>query len=504
MDAKLTYIWLVQARMTMYWLYRDFDLTLVNYRLREQLSNLKSSRDRMRHLAEQPSSVQQLDATVQQLEQAKVLLELERQANEREALNIGLSYLDRNNSGALEVEEVPELSALLYKALDGRNSGGVNRADLQMAITRRLDRVQYFTTQMKRAQDEITQRQASADRSEADQVRIMDVETQISALQNKLEQERMLLRAIYAYFHTSFAKHVLGKLEVDFSTADLDEQTLAADLKGVMMAAWLDPLTFGSSPEADREAEARLAAEAELRLRERVLPVIAAPSVLSQMLSTTTLTAAQHTAMSSNRSIATSRMTTQTGRAVVVAPIVASTAQQTETPVEPEPVVPDEVGEAAVEAETVPAAVETNVEAEEVPTAAETTAVSESSTTPATTPLAAEQPESSNTGGLTAQAANGLPTSASDIPSEDVDDAGAASTTETPSVTFTEPPTTHGGSKVSSEPEEQQYGLGRNYNYAALGASGLGSKHAFGSSENELKQAADTQSRQAVPVTDLP
>jgi hypothetical protein len=130
-------------------------------------------------------------------------------------------------------------------------------------------------------------------------VRIMDVQGQIEQLQSKYEKERSLLRAIYSYFHTSFAKHVFNKLEVDINVGQLDDNVLAADLKGVQQSAWLDPLTFGSSPEADREAEAKLAPEAELRLRERAVPVVAASSVLSQMLSSITMTAA-HQLQASN------------------------------------------------------------------------------------------------------------------------------------------------------------------------------------------------------------
>lgn len=283
-----------KARSTVEWMYRDYDLTYAAFNLRYQLAVLKQSRDRSRDMSEQVSGSGEIDSAYNQLEQARSLLELEFQANERSALSIGLMYLDRNNSGALEPEEVAEMSAVMYRAIDRRDKHAVTASDLQESITSYCSKLDIDYTNLMSAQREIDQLQSRGDNTTQQvAVRIMNIQSQIPTITLRYNDNKALIRGIYNYFHTSFLKYVFNKLTVDCVASDIDNNVIMTNLQALQQLAWLDPLEYGVNADSDREYGEKLAAEAELRLRERNVSTLAATDVLSHMLSNTTFNSQQ-------------------------------------------------------------------------------------------------------------------------------------------------------------------------------------------------------------------
>jgi len=127
------------ARMAIQWLQRHFELLMQRRALGREITHINF---RIKQLqSEKPS-----DATVDELRQLRQRLNFAhvgvsnatRQARQlrRESLEVGLQYLDTNNSGSIEPDDQPQLSAELFSRLDTRNKHRIRPRDLQGALIR--------------------------------------------------------------------------------------------------------------------------------------------------------------------------------------------------------------------------------------------------------------------------------------------------------------------------------------------------------------------------------
>jgi len=215
------------ARTTLRWLRWNFDLMVRRKLARERMSSLESQtggveefRNRFGSLAvREPASFllhRQNQAYAEKDELDKELL-----LCERECLSLGLIYLDKNFSGAVEPEELPGLPVYLFNRLDVNHSYSLSTEELQAGISHLSDEI----TELNRliyGKQHVIQRMfsekphvRSQTEAEALEIDLVEAHKDLDRLTMLAESEKATLRDIYLYFHRSFEEHVFNKIDLD-------------------------------------------------------------------------------------------------------------------------------------------------------------------------------------------------------------------------------------------------------------------------------------------------
>jgi len=236
-----------KARASVHWLYRDYELVYAMHKLNDQMALIKARRHVYATQQVASQVIGDWTSLLNDMERRRFVLDQELQANEREALSLGLTFLDMNHSGGLEPEEVPELSANLFAFLDVNNNKRITHMDLQTALSRLTSSIKANISTL----NELNSANFALRKEmgvETNLVKMSENELSMKKLVVQIEQETATLRAIYQYFHTAFARHVFNKLDADVSASQLDVNLLFDDIECVSSSRTSDPLLTTAHP----------------------------------------------------------------------------------------------------------------------------------------------------------------------------------------------------------------------------------------------------------------
>jgi len=240
------------ARASVRWLYRDFELVYAIHKLNDQIALIKARRLSY-SIQREPSQVIDVywSGLLNEMERRHLSLDNALQANELESLSLGLTFLDINNSGGLEPYEVPELNANLYALLDVNKNNKITHTDLQMALSKLTATIKENLTRKNELDiaNVVLRKEANNESNGSELVKIAENEMAMKKLALQIEQDTANLRAINQYFHSAFSRHVFNKLDADVSASEMDMNLLFDDIECVSSkCTGADPLSLIAHP----------------------------------------------------------------------------------------------------------------------------------------------------------------------------------------------------------------------------------------------------------------
>jgi len=137
--------------------------------------------------------------------------------HQREALNVGLKYLDANSSGFIEPTDIPTLSVSAFTALDKDGDQKISPQELQTFLDQTTSKIREKELKLVALKEKKEKAKSNACSSmvEASVNYGSDAEQihqQITSLTTDIRQLKNMLNQVYSVFHKGFSENVYGRV----------------------------------------------------------------------------------------------------------------------------------------------------------------------------------------------------------------------------------------------------------------------------------------------------
>jgi hypothetical protein len=199
------------------WLKRDYELGFQMMRFNDELRMAKAQFERAKTEEIERAKSGEFEKRLKELKTEKEKLMDAKIEHEREALSVGLAYLDANLSGYLEPEDVPDMTAELFTKLDANRDNRISRQELQEFISRSSQDIFSLTNKAEELASERQRLVSQIESSHGDKRAELEAElvrkdNEFQALEKQLQSVKQVSQDVYTIFHRAFTEHVFKKL----------------------------------------------------------------------------------------------------------------------------------------------------------------------------------------------------------------------------------------------------------------------------------------------------
>jgi len=205
------------ATAAIQWLKRDYELGFQMMRFNDELRMVKSQFEHAKIEETERPKIGEFEKRLKELKTEKENLMDAKIDHEREALSVGLAYLDTNYTGYLEPSDVPDMTAELFTKLDANRDNKVSRQELQEFISRASQDIFSLTNKAEEMASERQRLVGQIEASHGDKRAELEAELarkdhEFQALEKQIQSVKQSSQDVYTVFHRAFTEHVFKKL----------------------------------------------------------------------------------------------------------------------------------------------------------------------------------------------------------------------------------------------------------------------------------------------------
>jgi hypothetical protein len=218
------------AKYALQWLQKHFSLLLTRHTLSREIFECNTQLSRLQMEPQSRESRSQMTSYRNRLHNARTAVNNTTQYAQqvrREALGVGLQYLDSNMTGFIEPSDVPSMSADLFTRLDFRNKHKISVSDLQNAVDRMEKNIDVQTKRIVEGQGELRHLEdqynsitdaetndKSRTRSESLHAEILKKHEHLNALILQRDFEENMVRETWSLFQRGFVDSLFNKFRI--------------------------------------------------------------------------------------------------------------------------------------------------------------------------------------------------------------------------------------------------------------------------------------------------